>query len=157
MLNGIVSITNLGPPLEWIEASPTIGNVVIGETDTILITFNTTGMEAGIYFCELKVFSDADTVAIPVTLYVDWVGIENTEYVSKIYPNPSTGVFNIIPGIPEEYTIEIYDIYGRKIWQQNKVQGATKWIASPDINNGVYILKISGNNSNEMYRLVLHQ
>ena len=158
MINGILSLINMGPAIDWLEVSPINGNVIIGETDTIYLTFNTIGMEAGMYECILKVFSDADTVDIPVTLYVDWeVGINTETLLSKVYPNPSIGRFYIETISNEECLLKVYDMYGKLIWEQKNYGEPTYWQAPSSISNGMYLLKISSDTKREVHRLVIQR
>lgn len=146
-INGAVSLVNLGPPIDWFAADPLNGQVIIGEIDTILVSFDTQGMEMGIYECMLKIYSEVDTVSLPVKLYVDMgvdVPVVDAANSINVFPNPSADRFYIEAGNSNEpVAIEISDITGRKLWQSNDWGGVQMvWVPDEGIQSGVYMLTI---------------
>lgn len=82
------------------------------------------------------------------------LGNSDFENIAKIfiYPNPSTGVFNIVS--QQDMVVEIYDMLGKLVLNQNVSIGT----GSVDISNfssGVYLLKAFGaEGSSASYKLI---
>lgn len=69
-----------------------------------------------------------------------------------IYPNPSTGIFNIVS--QQVIAVEIYDLLGKLVYNQQLVSG-TNSIDISNINTGVYLLKATDANGNsESHKLI---
>lgn len=74
------------------------------------------------------------------------VGIEEDEANNiKIYPNPATDIFTINSGSLQNIQVELFDISGRKLFQQ-KVIANQENIDVSSLANGVYICTIISNN-----------
>jgi hypothetical protein len=158
MVNGIINLTNLGPPIDWFQIEPEQGNVIIGETDTVFVTFNTYGMSHGIYECLLKIYSDVDTVDVPVTLYVDWeVGINKDSFTMNIYPNPSSKTFYFDLKENTDTKLIIYDVLGKIHWINRTFGGIVEWTAPDDLKSGVYFIQIINSEGNSTYKLMLNR
>jgi hypothetical protein len=70
---------------------------------------------------------------------------ENENY--QIYPNPNSGVFNLVGLLAGSYNIAVYDIMGKQIYRSDKtiVDGKlAKEIELDAVSNGVYFVKIQG-------------
>ncbi len=158
MVNGIISLTNLGPPIDWFQVEPEQGNVIIGETDTIFVTFNTNGMNPGTYECLLRVYSDIDTVDVPVTLHVDWdVNITDNKLISNVYPNPSSNVFFLETEIGTESDLIIYDILGQIVWKDKHFGGKMELKAIENMQNGTYMLEVKTDDYTRIHKLILNK
>lgn len=69
-----------------------------------------------------------------------------------IYPNPSTGIFNIVS--QQNVSVEIYDLLGKLVYNQSLANG-TNSIDISHFNTGVYLLKVTdGNGNSESYKLI---
>lgn len=69
-----------------------------------------------------------------------------------IYPNPSTGIFNIVS--QQNASVEIYDLLGKLVYSQSLVSG-TNSIDISNFNAGVYLLKATDANGNtETHKLI---
>lgn len=69
-----------------------------------------------------------------------------------IYPNPSTGIFNIVS--QQNASVEIYDLLGKLVYSQSLVSG-TNSIDISNFNAGVYLLKATDANGNtEIHKLI---
>ena len=78
----------------------------------------------------------------------DFQNVPNT----SIYPNPSTGIFNVVS--QQSVSVEIYDLLGKVIVNQRLVAG-THSIDISNFNIGIYILKATGDDGNvSIYRLI---
>ena len=67
----------------------------------------------------------------------------------KIYPNPVNDILNI-SGRSEKYNIEIYSLTGQKLYQDFNVSKINMSLYS----NGIYIIKISDQNSTSTKRVI---
>ncbi|HJN06966.1 MAG TPA: S8 family serine peptidase [Bacteroidales bacterium] len=110
----------------WFMLSQFEGDVVAGESDSIIMQFNSVGIDTGYYNCTIHIDGEIiEDKSIPVEMYVyDNVGIHNYHRTSnvKVFPNPfSTLVeFNFDVAKAGETIIEIYDQYGNIIYLDKK-------------------------------------
>ncbi|WP_417558795.1 T9SS type A sorting domain-containing protein [Mesoflavibacter zeaxanthinifaciens] len=101
---------------------------------------------------EFRFFNTQDLGAYenPGTLGVNDVALQQEPY--KIYPNPtSLGYINI--EFDEKIKIEIFDIVGKRI---NTIYPKTKKIDVSNLNKGVYLVKISGENRTETKKIIIN-
>ena len=87
-------------------------------------------------------------------------GITNTkighEDKTTIYPNPATDILNVeMTSFPDEkeVKIELYDIAGRKVFQQLLTNNKTQ-IDIRHLQPGMYILKVSNSNNVEIHKVM---
>lgn len=72
-----------------------------------------------------------------------------------IFPNPSSGIFNIAFGNLNPKQIEVYDISGKIIKQKNQFEGNSQTnIDLSNASNGVYFIKISTENNTFTKRII---
>lgn len=82
------------------------------------------------------------------------LGNSDFENVTRItiYPNPSTGIFNIVS--QQNASVEIYDLLGKLVYNQSLANG-TNSIDISNFNSGVYLLKATDANGNsETHKLI---
>ncbi|WP_339609761.1 T9SS-dependent M36 family metallopeptidase [uncultured Planktosalinus sp.] len=73
-----------------------------------------------------------------------------------IYPNPSQGNINIVSRQNMgDSTISIYDINGRKVFSQNVMMSGAVNIQADNLNTGVYILQIEGEDYTHNAKLII--
>jgi hypothetical protein len=74
----------------------------------------------------------------------------------KVYPNPSTGVYNVrINNFTGKVTMQVVDINGRVVYNQTDENfNIEKTINLSAFQSGIYILKVSGNDLNYTEKLV---
>jgi hypothetical protein len=91
---------------------------------------------------------------IPAALVVSETELDN-DFV-KIYPNPSNGVFNItsLRNI-ENASIAIVDVNGRIVYKEVKTIQGTSSIDLSNLNTGIYIMKIKGDNFNKTEKIII--
>jgi len=87
----------------------------------------------------------------------DWVGVNENSSSPQfvIYPNPSTGIVHIqenYAGQLGKANIQIFDVSGRSIYQQN---GYTSALDLSGLMKGVYLLKVYTESGTYTQRLVL--
>jgi len=80
-------------------------------------------------------------------LYVNRTNIEYKKESFKIYPNPSNTSFNIDFNLSNDGKIEIFNLFGEKIYQEKIFASQTfiKW-QPKNTNKGIYIVKLTENN-----------
>ncbi|RYY25806.1 MAG: T9SS type A sorting domain-containing protein [Chitinophagaceae bacterium] len=92
----------------------------------------------------------------PPTVSVD----EVTEPVAvKVFPNPFENSLNVQFALPGKYTLELMSLEGRAVWTgQVTTNGLNGTYQSgnmfTNMSPGVYLLKISGNSSTKVFRLI---
>lgn len=78
---------------------------------------------------------------------------ENSAKIT-VYPNPSTGVFNIVS--QQDLVVEVYDLVGKLVLNQKIAVGTDRFDIS-NFSSGVYLLKVIDNSGNsESYKLIKH-
>lgn len=100
---------------------------------------------------------DADTSEILLDVAsCDFLGLEDAilENVS-LHPNPSNGQFQI-SGIPANagFTFEVLDLNGRIIRSSVQIQSSATAVDLSTVDNGIYMVRISGNESEKIIRVV---
>ena len=78
----------------------------------------------------------------------------------KIFPNPSDGNFSISYLLPQNHKgkLEIFDIEGRKVYNQNLSQWSTlQFLNLQILSNGVYVVKLSSDNYSETKKLSIQK
>jgi len=125
---------------------------IIGATNNILIINNVQQVDAGIY--QLTVIGDCgQVVSQPVGLNV-LTKIEDIRLSKdiKIYPNPSTGVFNIYNKYDlKDPELTIFDIYGKEIISIKHIPNT---IDLSNLKDGFYILNIKSKNINMNFKIL---
>lgn len=111
----------------WFMLSQFEGDVVAGESDSILMQFDSHGVDTGNYNCTIHINGEIiEGKSIPVEMYVyDNVGIQDIIRTSavKVFPNPTKSQveFNFDAVQDGETTIEIYDQYGNTIYFEKRL------------------------------------
>ena len=74
----------------------------------------------------------------------------------KVFPNPSRGNFNIqISDFSGNVSISIYDINGRQVYSLNENFDNQKTIQAGNLQSGLYILKLTGENLNYTQKIMV--
>ncbi len=99
----------------------------------------------------------ADTSEVMVNIQnCDFLGLDDVSLLDNvtIVPNPNAGVFQItgIPGM--NYTYEVVDVNGRVISAVKPITSTVTDVNISDVERGVYIVRIAGNNSERMIRVI---
>lgn len=85
------------------------------------------------------------------------LGIDNFQEVStfKLYPNPTNSILNIeIQNAISNGTLEVYDLLGKQIYNQTIIANNISQIDVANWNSGLYLIKISSEDSAETRRFV---
>lgn len=99
----------------------------------------------------------ADTAEVTVDISnCDFLGLEDVTLLDNvsIAPNPNHGQFQII-GIPgADFTFEVLDLNGRVVRSSAKITSSITNVNLTDVENGVYMVRIVGNDSEKMMRVI---
>lgn len=160
-------------PVSWLSINPVSGSLNGGEQDDLELTYNTTGLVAGVYSCLIIVTDNLENqTEIPVTLNVDiGIGIADPDHTSTgnpvaVFPNPFTHETTISFRISgrSPISLEIFNIKGEKVKTllhdavNEKGQHNIKWDGTNNNQNavpgGVYFYRL---NAGQQYngRIVL--
>lgn len=97
-------------------------------------------------------------------LFIDDINIAGSTGITevkqnevKIYPNPSSGIFNVeFEKNPENYLIEIFDVFGRSLLFSNERANFNKTTINLFFpGDGVYIVKISSKKETQYFKLII--
>jgi hypothetical protein len=127
---GLVDLDNIEvrrPYLyDWLDIDDVAGAIDPGQDGTLNLSFNTVGVDAGVYQTKLQLLnnSQSSAVEIPITLSVS-TAVSNEEEPSRpsefrlrsAYPNPFNPETTLSFELPEAgvVTLEVYDVLGRKV------------------------------------------
>jgi hypothetical protein len=109
-------------PVQWLSVSPVSGDIPVGSSSTVELTFDTAELDEGEYHANLVITSNAGApVVVPVTLYVAGTGVDDRVPESAVlygnFPNPfgqSTRVAFSLPG-SAAVKMSIYTVDGRLV------------------------------------------
>ena len=139
---------------DWFTLSQYEGAVSAGNSDTIIMQYNSNNIDTGYYNCTINIESEGDGKLIPVSMYVyDNVGVNEVKNISevKVFPNPTSTYVNFSFNITKagKSIIKIYNQFGNLVHFETKT-------ANPGINNflwdnkqlpvGVYYYRLTYNN-----------
>jgi hypothetical protein len=112
------------------------------------------------YYISSSEFCPADTSIVLVTvdgscLYSSVEELDDNKI--SIYPNPSSGIFNLnVTNFSETKSIEVLDINGREVSRfSNSIKG--KGVYTVDLgaqSNGIYFVRVFGNNRSQVFKVV---
>ncbi|MEC5167379.1 hypothetical protein RCH18_003134, partial [Flavobacterium sp. PL11] len=145
----------------YIDNDPGIGlgNAIVVTANTIVqpsFTVATNSLSVGNHFLYVRVKNQNDSWSI-VRKHMFTVNEalsvnENLLREAMVYPNPTTGVFNIkISNDESIQKVEIVDMSGKKV---ATVTENTSQIDVSHLSNGTYILKVSNGNYNYTQKLI---
>ena len=86
----------------------------------------------------------------------DFLGLDDVSLLESVNvaPNPNAGKFQII-GVPgSDYTYEIVDLNGRVVRSAMSITSTVTDVDLTNVENGVYMIRIAGNNSERMIRVI---
>ncbi|MFA7444749.1 MAG: T9SS type A sorting domain-containing protein [Flavobacteriaceae bacterium] len=82
------------------------------------------------------------------------LGVENLQVTEfSVYPNPSTGVFNI--NTSEMVNIKVVDITGKVVYQAQNIDN-TAVVNLSSLQKGVYLMQVSGETIQKIEKLILN-
>lgn len=91
------------------------------------------------------------TSSVTVNLCTSLNQIGNTNNETRLYPNPSNGIFTM--ELSSSAKVKILDLLGRSVYSDNLEQGNYKMDLSP-FENGVYFIQINQNNNFKTIKII---
>ena len=73
-----------------------------------------------------------------------------------IYPNPSDGKLSIATGRPDDYTVQLYSLNGTILGTQ-QIKGELFTIDMSDLQDGVYMVRISSQTPSSVRQIILQR
>lgn len=129
------------------EATTVVG--VLNEFSKIMASV--TDLEhSSIYMVKAYAIINGQTFYGPETTFQTWMeGVDELEHSLKLYPNPTAAVLNVEgEGMA---SIEVYNTIGQRVMSV-EVTGDKVQINTESLNNGVYFLRIHGNDGSLLNR-----
>ena len=135
------------PPIMW---SLENGNLPQGLTlDTLVGSISGIPTTEGVFEFTLKASNSVsfDTKTFSIIVMQPWSISENETYNVVVYPNPTSGVLNLIQerienGLTIE-NVEVFDIYGKKISSHHQIiLSSNPQIDLSNLNSGIYFIKM---------------
>ncbi|ELR68079.1 intergin [Fulvivirga imtechensis AK7] len=74
----------------------------------------------------------------------------------KVYPNPTSGDFQILHDITEPITVKIFSLEGVELYQK-ETDSTPLFVSLRDMPDGLYIIKISTNSQQQFLRVLLNK
>ena len=142
-------------PATWATVDNTEGAIMGGQSETINLTLNTIGLEAGTYSANLIINTNDEElphVEIPVVLRADYDAVaENGVQLATIYPNPATTQVTLEGD--NLSAVAIYNVAGQLV-RIEKLDNVLNTI-NLDVEAGVYFFSIYDNNGNNSVQRVV--
>jgi hypothetical protein len=179
--NTWLHITNVGPanPLgytvtenaSWLSASPASGQIAIGETVSVTITFDATNLSPGVYSTTVTVVDPHHgPIAVPVNLVVQAVTGIGTQSegntpgsfsLEQNFPNPFNPSTRITYSIPARQfvSLKVYNLLGQEVaalvdGEQSAGTHTVVWNAA-NVSGGVYFYRLQAGSFAAVKRMVL--
>lgn len=122
----------------------TATTAVIAISPTVTTAYTVTGTDAN--GCQ-----NVAVVTQSVSTCSDLQALNSTDALIKVYPNPSSGIFNI--NTVSETNIEVFDILGNSILKTTILSGDYKLNLSEQ-SKGLYVVKCTSQGQVKSYRLI---
>lgn len=126
---------------QWTEIACHIGTWLDGKTiDRILLSYNHAD-ETGDFRGYI------DDIVINEETLTD-IDLHQTAQTISVFPNPVAAVCKLIfplEIVGEQVQVTIFDLFGRKMMEQNLLAQSTTLISLQDLSSGVYVLAVSTN------------
>lgn len=149
-LEYMITVQEITRNVDWLELSQTAGTVNQGANQEIVLTFDATDLDEGIYEAELLLAHNdpaIDIVIIPITMTIEPLNANNIivnqgTILGNNYPNPfnpqTTIKFAVEALNPELTEIDIFNAKGQLI----------KNLISDYLTNGIHTVTWNGKNDN---------
>jgi hypothetical protein len=170
-ISGELTITSLGEPITWITLDSTEGEIPSSESDELVVTFDTTDIDFGIYTCNIVITDDLRNVSvIPVTLTYESTSSETDALSPKVllnaYPNPFNPTTKIVFSVsqPQNASLSIYNVKGNKVTTlfegfvdstEKSVVWNGKNAKNENVSSGIYFYKLETENSSVTKKIML--
>lgn len=129
----------------WATLPVTAGTTPAGQTTNLDVHVSAIGMEPGVYEANLVLNNNSinsPVLNVPITMTVQsGVGIVNLANQVKVYPNPSTGILNIVAGTNIS-NVSILNMAGQVVYSQDMNADQTRFNL-PAGEKGLYLVKVT--------------
>ncbi|MCF6131927.1 T9SS type A sorting domain-containing protein [Flavobacterium wongokense] len=150
--NFVLSPYQVGTGTDWNLVGTGSHNSFALKTDNMLWAWGFDGSGS---------LGDHSTTNKPSPTYIDCaflatLGVDEAEPISasvKVYPNPATTTLNIATKNLQAEELELYDVQGRLILSE-KMSGTEHQLNISNLENGTYLLKVSGDNKSETIKVI---
>jgi len=114
------------------------------------------GLVGGVYNVTI---TDANgcTLDINNIVVLSSVGFDENEISFNVYPNPSTGQFNLVLSTVDNINLSVVDVTGRIIHQENLIGDSFYMINLSDKANGTYFIKVVINGNQIIKPIVIRK
>ncbi|AEA44005.1 T9SS type A sorting domain-containing protein [Fluviicola taffensis] len=102
--------------------------------------------------------NDTANVVVTVSSTCNWLSIEEMAFLEevKLYPNPSTGIVFIESTFANgNFNLSVTDINGRTIQSGSEIISGTNTVNLKEVERGVYFFKLSTENAEKVFRVVI--
>jgi len=132
-------------------------NVMWSNGDTGL---HITNLDTGLYSAQISdQLNCMDTLHYNLGIGTGVRNLSQNEFEFMVYPNPSRGLF-FIRGLEtiKEFNITLYDLTGKLLYEEHQIKNETKYqVDAQNLQNGIYILIISGNHFSSASKVLIHK
>jgi len=145
---------------DWVTITPDSGTVVPDDLQEVELMFDATDFNPEEqYFAEILISSNdpyTPILTIPIQMVV-FPGIDEWETVSLIvYPNPSTGIFNIsLKGVIGDIQIEVLDLRGKEYSNFELEEVTSTKLDLTDLPAGIYFISLSGKDFKHVKKIII--
>ncbi len=143
-LQHTISIQYSGGAQTWLGVAPNQGTVVPQGSQTITVSFNTTGLAFGIYNAQIRISSNDPNnplTIIPVTFDVRGVGVDNpAQSIVKLYPTPASSILNLELGSLIR-TVQLYNLTGQIISEKDVQEMQECKLKVSSLDKGIYFIR----------------
>ncbi|MBN2668921.1 MAG: T9SS type A sorting domain-containing protein [Bacteroidales bacterium] len=132
-------LSNNGTNDTWLTFGENSGSVIANQDGFVLLNFNTFGIPEGTYNCIVSIFSNVDSVDVPITLHVQEP--TNIAYLSsniQVYPNPARDYIIIDPKDKSPKSLIIFNAIGQEVLSETIVNKQN--ISTYNWPRGMYLL-----------------
>lgn len=158
---------------DWLTVSPMSGVLWTGQSDEITVTFNTNGLQGGVYTGEIEIGHNGVTGRITIPVILDLATAADparnlpTEYaLHGNYPNPFNGQTDIAFDLPAagDVNITVHNLLGQQVATiLNETRSAgfhrINWNARSDqgmeLTTGLYFLRVNMGGRDYVSKMIL--
>lgn len=154
----------IGSAIDRVSVSPESGTIQPGNSQTINITFDATGLPDNTYTGEVNITSNGGNITIPID-YI--VGVDNqiekpiSFSLSQNYPNPFNPTTSISYSLPNsgKVKLSVYDILAREVKvlvDEFQSSGSYKInFDASELSSSTYFYKLESNGNIEVKKMML--
>jgi hypothetical protein len=142
----VITANETGATYQWLDCNNNFA-ALPGDTSQIF-----TATANGSYAVEVTKNGCTDT---SVCVTIATVGIKEDDFFEGVscYPNPNPGIVNMHLGSLEDVSIKVYNVYGRLMYHATDIHSSTYQFKF-DVPSGVYIIEVSSQGKQQLYRMV---